>query len=396
MSLSHLLSRGGLVVCGILISKYFNAIEFANYSYLILTVTTVAIYSAVGIGVTTTKFYANLKNDNDSPIILLGIISFVYAIIGSLIFLNFSHLIIPSSITVNFAVLGFIILFMAIDIYASNGLIGLEKYKNLFYGSFAALSINVIAVFYSIFKTDIYYAFLGLLLSIAIQTLLNFLFLFKSIRKDKFIDNLIFKRSHFSKIGRTVGPMVLVSLFAASGTWIVGKSIISHSINGLNDFATFSIGLQWYSLALFIPTMLSKVLLPALIKGDLTKNTLKYNCLGIMLFCIFLAYFSYLIYPFIVDFYGLNYSITSFYIPAFFIIAGLNACCNILGNKIISSNKELIWFWIVFLSFLTLNICCILFDGLGANLAILALGLSNVSMILMIFIYFIIEKKNHQ
>ena len=388
MSLSHLLSRGGLVVCSMLIAKYFDSESFANYSYLILTVTTIAIYSAVGIGITTTKFYANLRNDDSSPVFLLGIMSFLFAITGSMVFLIFSDLIIQSNIINQVFVISLMILFMSIDIYASNALIGLEEFKKLFYGSFFSVVINFIAIFYAIFTNDIYYAILGLLLSIFVQTFLNILFLFLSIPK-KIIRNISVKKKHFSVISKTMGPMMLVSIFAASGTWIIGKYIINQSNGGLSEFAIFSIGLQWYSLALFIPTMISKVLLPALIKGSSTKNTLKYNCLGIMSLCVFLAYISYLIHPFIVGFYGVEYNISSFYIPIFFIIAGLNACCNILGNKIISSNNELVWLSIVFICFLALNVCCFVFYYLGANLGIIALGVSNTLMILLISIFFI-------
>jgi len=389
MSLSHLLSRGGLVICGILIAKYFDSVSFANYSYLVLTVTTVAIYSAVGVGVTTTKFYANLRIDENSPIFLLGIMSFVFAIIGSILFLVFSDLIIPSSINNQLYVIFLIIFFMSIDIYANNALIGLGEFKRLFYGSFLAIIINFIALILSILRNDIYYSICGLLFSVFMQLILNIIFLIISLPKDIIVKNIGINKNNFLKIGKTMGPMMVVSLLAASGTWIIGRFIINNSSSGLVEFALFSIGLQWYSLALFIPTMISKVLLPSLIKGGAKDKTLYYNCIYVICFCIFLAFFSYLIHPLISEFYGEEYNIPYFYIPIFFIVAGLNSCCNILGNKIISSNNELIWSFIIISSFLVIIFSCLNFSDLGANLGWVALVLGNVTTLILILIFFI-------
>ncbi len=392
--LSHLLSRGGLVICSILISKYFNVISFSNYSYFILTVTTIANYSALGIGVTTTKFYAKIfENIYSSPVLSLGLLSLIFSFVGAFLFFYFSNLIVPTNISIDEKIMAYAIFFMCLDVYASNALIGLQKIKALFVGSLFSAIINLIAVITSILTKEINYSIVGILISVAGQFYLNLFMLYKYIIRNELRKILKIRLEHIFLIINTIGPMMFVSLIAASGIWVIGKFILLQSVNSMENFALFSIGLQWYSLALFIPTMLSKVILPYLFKNKNEDYTvvLRSNCMIIMIFCLFLAIVAYFVYPYIIIFYKGVYSFSPFYIPLFLILAGISACCNIMGNVIIASNREYTWLSIVLITFMVLIFICYLFKNIGSYLGVLALGVSNFTMLTIII--FVLNKR---
>lgn len=223
LTISHILSRGGLILSSIVISSLMDEANFLIYSYFILTSTTISIYSALGIGITTSKLYTELNksvNNTDSPIII-----------------------------------------MCIDIYASNALIGLEKYMSLCVSSFVFLISTMIVIYLSIKNNNIYYAIIGLIISAALQLILHSLFLFLYLSKMHYLSKIKVKLAHLKEIAKTMGPMMFVSLFAASTTWIIGQYILSSQDNATIEFNLFSIGLQWFSLAVFIPTVFSRVLL---------------------------------------------------------------------------------------------------------------------------------------
>ena len=152
MMLSHLLSRGTIVLCGVLVAKFFNPESFTSYSFFILTITTIAIYSAMGLGVTVTKFYAQLDIKKNTPIISLWLLNLVLAFFGSLVFFIFFAYIVPVELNINKFLMVLIIFFTSMDIYNLNALIGLEKYKSLAKIAISSSVTNLLFLFLAIFN----------------------------------------------------------------------------------------------------------------------------------------------------------------------------------------------------------------------------------------------------
>ncbi len=56
--MSHVLSRGSLIVASIILARSLDQIAFAEFSYFQLTAVTVAAYAGMGLGVTASKYFA--------------------------------------------------------------------------------------------------------------------------------------------------------------------------------------------------------------------------------------------------------------------------------------------------------------------------------------------------
>ena len=56
--LCHVLSRGSLMLAAILLAREFETSSFAAYSYFQLTISMLATYAAMGLGVAASRFFA--------------------------------------------------------------------------------------------------------------------------------------------------------------------------------------------------------------------------------------------------------------------------------------------------------------------------------------------------
>lgn len=400
LTISHILSRGSLILSSIIVSSLMDKENFSIYSYFILTSTTISIYSALGIGITTSKLYTSFNknvNQSDSPIITIWVLNIIIAFLGGFLFILFSDNIIPSSIELNSIYFACLIIIMCIDIYASNALIGLEKYLSLCISAFVFLISMTIAIYLSITKNNIYYAIAGLIISTTLQLVLHSVFLFIYISNVNYLKKIKIKLSHLKEILKTMGPMMFVSLFAASTSWIVGQYILTSENNGVLEFNLFSIGLQWFSLAVFLPSVFSRVLLNYFINNSHTDTLTiaKKNIFFIFGIFLFIAALSYLCFPLIENIYQ-KYSVPILLIPIFILTAGVNASSNILGNILISRDKEWLWLVIVMLGFIAINIFCLIsvqIDSVQGAFLILA---NNLITLLFATLFFIKTNKKEE
>ena len=396
MMISHILSRGSFIFSGMLIARYLDKADFASYSYLLLTATMIAIYSAMGIGITTTKFYANIDSkETESPVATLALVSCVLSILVVLIFFIFNQIFIPSNVDIPILVMAIIIFSMSLDIYTGSALIGLEKFKQLAFVSIFSTIINMITVIFSIYNKNVYISMVGLAVASTLQVIFNSSLVIYNLKVYKFYSLLKVKWHHLIRIFHAIGPMLFVSIIAASGTWIIGRLIISeNSEKAISEFSLFSIGLQWYSIALFLPTMISKVILPQLIKrpNSSSNKLLKFNMLIVSISCLLFAIFGFFAEPMIALFYGSEFKIPRGLIFAYLFAAVVASPANIIGNALIARNKEKEWLLIVICSFGTILLIGILGVHYGAWMGAAALIASSLVLVL-ISIYYLEHNK---
>ncbi|HEA3246161.1 hypothetical protein [Pasteurella multocida] len=399
LTTSHMLSRGSLIFSSLLISSLMDKEQFSIYSYFILTTTTISIYSALGIGITTNKFFSSLKRELnlETPVITLWMINISLAILGGVIFTLLSEQIIPKSINFNKNYFSLVILFLCLDIYTSNALIGLGEYIKLCITSLLFFCINIIMVVIAILNNNIDYAIRGLISGVVVQLVFNTLFVLRYLSSIQLLEKVKIKIAHLKEILKTMGPMMFVSLFAASNTWIVSQYILVSNRESALEFNLFSIGLQWFSLALFLPSVFSRVLLNYFISHTHSNSLViaKRNIALILSLFLLLTLVSYIASPIIQGIYS-RYTIPVILIPLFLFIAGINSSSNILGNILISQNQE--WLWLVFVTigFLLLNILCALIKDIDSMTGTVIMLINNIIIFSLSLFYLFVYKKPHK
>jgi O-antigen/teichoic acid export membrane protein len=174
------------------------------------------------------------------------------------------------------------------------------------------------------------------------------------------------------KIFSFAGPMFLVTLIAASGPWLLGRSILDQN-NGEHAFALYVIGLQWYSLGLLLPGMLSRVILPRLIRSNsvsssvvATRKIVIQGALMSLSGATVMAILGVIFGPWLISIYGEHYAPGRWLIAAFLGAAVLAAPANTIGNAIVAKNGQLTWLMLTVLSVLILLSIGKLASPLGA------------------------------
>ncbi|WEO86140.1 hypothetical protein M9D40_000800 [Pasteurella multocida] len=372
--------------------------QFSIYSYFILTTTTISIYSALGIGITTNKFFSSLKKELnlETPVMTLWIINISLAILGGVIFTLLSEQIIPKSINFNKNYFAIVILFLCLDIYTSNALIGLGEYIKLCITSLLFFCINIIMVVIAILNNNIDYAILGLISGVIVQLFFNTVFVLRYLSSIQLLEKVKIKIAHLKEILKTMGPMMFVSLFAASNTWIVSQYILVSNRESALEFNLFSIGLQWFSL-LFLPSVFSRVLLNYFISHTHSNSLViaKRNIALILSLFLLLTFVSYIASPIIQGIYS-RYTIPAILIPLFLFIAGINSSTNILGNILISQNQEWVWLIFVTIGFLLLNILCALIKEIDSMTGTVIMLINNILIFSLSLFYLFVYKKPHK
>ncbi|HDR1920636.1 TPA: hypothetical protein SIC62_000472 [Pasteurella multocida] len=399
LTISHMLSRGNLIFSSVIISSLMDKEQFSIYSYFILTTTTISIYSALGIGITTNKFFSSLKKELnlETPVMTLWIINISLAILGGVIFTLLSEQIIPKSINFNKNYFAIVILFLCLDIYTSNALIGLGEYIKLCITSLLFFCINIIMVVIAILNNNIDYAILGLISAVIVQLFFNTVFVLRYLSSIQLLEKVNIKIAHLKEILKTMGPMMFVSLFAASNTWIVSQYILVSNRESALEFNLFSIGLQWFSLALFLPSVFSRVLLNYFISHTYSNSLViaKRNIALILSLFLLLTFVSYIASPIIQGIYS-RYTIPAILIPLFLFIAGINSSTNILGNILISQNQEWVWLIFVTIGFLLLNILCSLIKEIDSMTGTVIMLINNILIFSLSLFYLFVYKKPHK
>lgn len=392
--LAHLMGRGSLVVAAMILSNKLVTNEFATYSYFQLTVSMLATYAALGMGVTASRFFAEVDSVSDDklqPLGALWLLSVVIGIIGSLVILLISDTLISGDLGIPNWLFSLGVFVILIGIVPNGAILGLEQYKKAAFYSFLSAAILIFGVL-SLPKGNVGYdAILLFIISRAVQSFGSSLVVLNKVGIKRILKTLIINKTSIISIFVFAGPMLLVSLMAASGSWLVGRIILSGD-SGEYEFALYSIGLQWFSLILFIPSMVSRVILPRLVRSNILNVKSKGTSLTVQaLFlaagsAVFTVMIGSLLSPMILEFYGESYRVSAWFLIVFMIAAIPASPANTFGNAIIAKDGQ--WNWLLIISFwlASLIIMSLLIVDFGALKSAYAFAISYAFLTVLAFI----------
>lgn len=349
--LNHFMGRGTLMLVSFLLASNLTVSDFSVYSYFLMTVTMISNYSAVGLGVAASKFFA--ENREHVNIYFLGntfSLSLFFSIVGCLI----SYFILDFD--VDKELLALAVLVTALNVVPSGALLGLEQYKKVAISSFVCSIVLLAGVFYSIFQKDVLYSIYAYIISTFLLFVYQVYLMHKTTNILGSYSYLIWKKKEVSDILGVSKYFLFISLLSAVAPWLLGRLILSE--DGDLFFAVYTIGLQWFALICFLPGMISRVILPYLVKrrdnlkelGDELNKVLMLS----FLITIVIAISAILILKYMLPFYGEQYARYYSLIVIFILSSIFYAPVNILGNAIVVKLGERVWFiitliWFVFL-----------------------------------------------
>lgn len=359
---SHLSSRGALILAAIILARELPTTEFAIYSYFQLTVSMLSAYAALGLGSTASRFFAEIGHEDNSeskkPLGSLFLASIFVSLAAAIIIFAIPVQWLNSDLALPKWLMAIGVAATAIGVVPAGAVVGLERYRTIMVTSCVYGIIILIASVIAAYYQATLVAMGGLVIAALLKAIWHSFIVIKIVGWKRLVENSNLSIYSFSYIMQFAGPMFLVSLFSASGSWVVGRIILDGN-NGHYSFALYSIGLQWYSLGLLLPAMVSRVILPTLVRvpdneHKQIKDIMRYGVFITLTASCVISLGAVGMGPVFGLMYGSQYEIGSLFIAAYMAAAIFNAPANTFGNALIARNRQWLWFFLILLWFITI------------------------------------------
>ena len=259
------------MLVAIILARALPTTDFAAYSYFQMTVAMIGAYAALGLGTTASRYFAEVGHETagapPKPLGALCSISAIFSLAAGLAVFAMPASWLNANLAVPQWLMATGVAATALGVVPGGAILGLEQYRAATVISLVHGALLIIATVIAARHQAPVVAMVAFVLGAFVQAAGQFAVVLRIVGWKRICDRIFFTRKDAAQIMHFAGPMFLVTLMAASGSWLVGR-IILHSAEGTRNFALYSIGLHWYSLALLLPGMVSRVILPRLVRAS--------------------------------------------------------------------------------------------------------------------------------
>ncbi len=353
--------RGMSIISLIIAARLIGTKGFGELGITLDTVTMFQIFAGLGLGLTATKYVAELKNQNPRRagriIGLSRIIALATGSLCSIALLIFSPwicsviLAAPELVEI-FRIASLLLFFSAINGYQVGVLTGLEAFKviaiiNILIG---IIGLPLIVIF--VMWWGVKGAILGLAVSVSFNLILNTFALREQLHKAGIVvDNTFECFREKSALWNFSLPAALSGFMVTPAIWIC-DAILVNTRNGYQEMGVFTAANQWRMAILFLPNVLSAVILPFLanLLGENNrpkyKVVLKYSLLFNTGIASVGAVLVILFVPIIILLYGKGFSDSKIVFIILSLSTILTALNSVIGQAIVSSGR--VWYSFLF------------------------------------------------
>ena len=354
--IGHLLFRGSLMVATIFLARHLDTRAFATYSYFQLTIAMLATFGELGMGVTASRLFAEIGHESKvrdpSPIGTLWCLSLVVsvALAGIVLMIPVSWL--SAGLPVPRWLLAMGVFVLAVGIVPGGAVLGLEQYRqSAVVSALGGLSMLAGATWAAL-QSSATIGMVTLVIAFLVKSGGDALLVLRSVGVSRLFGRWRLHRKEMRRVLGFGGPMFAVTLMSGSGAWLLGRMILGGP-GGEHAFALYSIGMQWFALALLVPGMISRVTLPRLVRTDLSseggaadsRTLVRRGAVMTVLSGVAVAAGGVAAGPWLLWMYGANFDAGRWFIAAFMLAAVLGAPANLIGNAIIARDGQ--WRWLL-------------------------------------------------
>lgn len=374
--LSHLLSRGSLMLSTVILARTLDTSAFAAYSYFQITVSMLGAYVAMGLGVSASRFFAEIGhekiNTGPPPLGTVWCISVMLSAAAFMLIMLTPNAWLNAGLNVPKWLLAVGVFAVGMSVVPSGAILGIERYKQASLISAVSGAMLLLGAWWASERGSPTIAMGTISMAALLQAAGESVIVIRAIGWKKISDGLRLRQHEVRRVFALAGPMFLVSLLSGSGSWLLGRMIL-HGQGGEHAFALYVIGLQWFSLGLFLPSMISRVILPRLVRIRSStmsavegKQLVKQGALMATAAAGVIALFGVFFGPWILSIYGTNYVTDRWFIAAFLGAAVLSAPANTVGNAIVVNAGQITWLALTFLWLVVLLVSGAAASPLGA------------------------------
>ena len=385
---SHVLHRGSLMLGAIVLARNLAADGYAGYGYFQMTVNMLATYASLGLGVTASRYFAEFGHEKEgeppAPVGTLLAMSLALALAAFLLILALPSGWLDAGVGVPQWLIALGVAVTLAGVVPGGGILGLEKYRQ---DSLVSLLSGVCMLTLTGFAALHQSPVLGMwaiVIGVLMQTCGQMLVITRTIGLRRIWGRCHWSAQEVRRLAGFAGPMFIVSILAGSGTWVVGRMILAGS--GAHEFAAYTIGLQWFALGSLLPGMVSRVVLPRLVRerGQDNRQLVRAGMLMAITPALLFAILGYLLSPWLMSFYGGLYTDYALLIPVFLLISAFNAPINTIGNAIVAKDGQKQWLTLSVVAFVVLTGSLLIFPRATAWWSAASHMLSITVMLIMV------------
>lgn len=311
MTFGTLISRGLFALASIVLARILTVDEFGEFGMVKSTIDNFLIFASMGIGLTTTKYISELKdNDKKAASSVLGASISIVLILSSLIALLISvfsekiasDILGNTNLQIPLIIGSFTLIFIALNGTQMGALLGFQAYKknstsNIFQGLFLFLGLIIGG-----YLGGVKGALIGNLIAIAMVSIVLQILLRKESKKQEIGLNLENWKYNVKKIYKFAIPASLSTIIVAPTIWFLNTLLVNQP-NGYKELGLYSAVIIFSTAIQMFNGAISSVLLPMFLSKSEEKTPKKefFNYFGSWIISIAIA-FPILLFPELVSF----------------------------------------------------------------------------------------------
>ena len=338
-----------LLVAGIVIARILGKDLYGEYGVVKTTMFQVAAFSTFGLGYTSTKFIAQYVKENQEclreitkSVLTISLIS-SFCLCFFLIFFSqqLADFVNAPQLAIPFRFLGLIIVTRALSTVCSGLISGYKRFKSQ--GLFNIVSGVIMLILAPVltFYIGLIGSLIALLFSQLVLSLLYLIFLYKLYHQLPLSNGRMFAGTIF----RSSIPVAMQEFTFALAHW--GSTLIMTKYSSLGEVGIYSATAQWNSVIMFIPMILSSVVLSYLsgITDKEEHNNMMYRVLAINIVCVLIPFFIVLsCSKLICSMYGPSFSGMEIVLNVLMVCTVIAVIARVFQNDLISRGKN----WLLF------------------------------------------------
>ncbi len=306
MAFGSLMSRGLLSLASIVLARILTVSQYGEFGMIKSTIDNFLIFASLGIGLTTTKYISELKDNNKkeastmlgAALLLVVVLSTLVAIaimllsgLISIRFLNNPGLQIPLIIG------GFTLIFISLNVTQMGALLGFQAYKknstaNILQGAFLFCGL-VLGGYLGGVKGALF----GNLIAIALVSIALLKLLKDESKRQEITVSFKNLKVNIKKIYKFAIPACLSSIIVAPTIWFLDTLLVNQP-NGYKALGLYSAVIIFSTAIQMFNGAISNVLLPIFLSNSDGKSPKKefFNYFGSWIISILIS-FPLLLFP---------------------------------------------------------------------------------------------------
>jgi O-antigen/teichoic acid export membrane protein len=350
---SAVFARGFPVLGMLIAARILGREAFGELGIVYQTIITLEVFTVAGLGTTATTFVASWLQAEPERVPRIMLLCYGFTIfVGGLFALGFTlgadwiaaAMLATPSLADELRLGGLLALLYALVAVQSGMLIGFKAFRDMAIANFLGGIVIATLLAAGAHEAGVAGALYGLGIALALRALLNYLLIRRAMRRHGLRMRLLLPRAELPLIWHFSLPSVLTMALWTLATWSASVLLVRQP-DGMAEMGLLAAANQWFSALMFVPGVLTQVLLPTYaerLAGDrpVEAGNLALRSALIILLCIvpivgLLITFS----PWIARLYGPEFANGGPVFAVVFLAAGVTAPYGALTNYLVARQR---------------------------------------------------------